>query len=140
MFLRYIHHTALKKHIIHTPHCIKKTHHTTPHLIVHTPHFTGKVQLKGTVKRRHRDTDTHTYTHTHDVSRCTAQIHIQVISVCQQHYTSPTTSYIFKSYRPCLQCCRYTAMTCLSICTHRVAKTHRIPYLCRSLSAKVTYI
>jgi len=33
---------------------------------------------------------------------------------------------------------RYVINACGSI--YKVAKTHRIPYLCRSFSAKVTYI
>ena len=37
-------------------------------------------------------------------------------------------------------CVRVCVCVFVCVCDYRVAKTHRIPYLYRSFSAKVTYI
>jgi len=42
--------------------------------------------------------------------------------------------------RSCSSGCIVASFMCVRILYYRVAKTHRIPYLCRSFSTKVTYI
>jgi len=55
------------------------------------------------------------------------------VCVCVCEYTRDRDVQMISAINPCV---------CVRVCgyVYRVAKTHRIPYLYRSFSAKVTYI
>jgi len=75
---------------------------------------------------------------------CVRCVHIYVTS-CVIHRVSDV--YIYMFYRvshtkdlSCVRCIYIYVTSCVRCRANRVAKTHRIPYLYRSFSAKVTYI